>query len=215
MAVLAQAASSSGFWTPETRAAAVTGAVALVVGVAGFLAAAWTASHARKAAEASAEQQRYHDVAMRTDERAHETEVRRSERRHELRASFYIDLLTTVLRGNDSMTWTEPFYKEAGDPDPPEPLGQDQQRLLTAQIDGLASTEVRSIVHRWQDVVRQFNEHWRMKVRFDKQRWTPEDDSPQEHPGSVALKGMYECRGNGRALYEELAAQVSDELMDG
>jgi hypothetical protein len=211
MVVLAQAAPDSGFWTPEIRAAVVTGAVALLVAIVGFLATLRVAKRSRESAADTAEKQRQHDAAMRAGDHSHEESLRRAGRQHEHRVTFYVDLLAAILRGNQSMERTVPFAEFPGDPGPPEPLGDDAQRLITAKVDALASPEVRSIVHRWQENLRNFNLHTieLVTVRERRKKVSRPDDDTRE---LTALQGQLTTRTNAHAIYAELAAQVTEEL---
>jgi hypothetical protein len=201
--VLTQVATNDGFWTDAKWGVLITG----LVGVAGLVATAWTARRGRVAAKELAAQQQAHDERMRADDHTHEEALRRHERVHDHRAALYVELLATVLRGNESMERTEPMMTWEGAPGPPEPLSMDEQRLLTAKVDAYASSEVIELLGQWRTNLRDFE-----RTVFELRDARDE----RAHGGDATTADHYKhlqlTRQRAHELYVAMATQIAAEL---
>jgi hypothetical protein len=213
LAQAAQAATDAGFWTDAKWGVLITG----TVGVIGVVATAVTAWLGRRSAERLAAAQQVHDERMRADDRSHEIDTQRRERLHNQRVDLYVDLLAACRRANAAMAHKMPLIRdgilEVGRTIP-EPVTEDEIRLLTARVDAYASLELKELWHRWTQNLWDFD-YYSDLVEFSRTELEGVEgdrrDSLEEMIRTCSEHQSLHYK-LGAPIYEELAAQVSVEL---
>ena len=175
----------------EIALAATLGGTA--VGLAGIAVTAWGAWQQREPAKELAELQ--HE---------HERDLARGARLFERRSDVYEAMIGYAQVWWERVADTEPIWREAGAPDPPEAPGPDEWRPMHVRLRTVGSPEVAGLYDEFAQRTRAFFIQAGALRRAMNQRGRREEPEPWEE--------TEDARAKVKDTFDRLQLRVSDEL---
>ena len=143
------------------------------------------------------------DLASKQHE--HERELARGGRLYERRAPIYEQMLKLLNVWMERVDATEPIWKYADDPGPPDPPDLEESRAMQVQLSTHGSPEVSDAYRAFGEALREFAQ------RVDAYRLIRSGEDAEGNLADSASK-MEEARGKVREALRTLERLVSDEL---
>jgi hypothetical protein len=164
-----------------------------VVALAGVTATAWSASLQRRSARELAKLQ--HE---------HERELARGQRLFDRRADAYEVMIGQVQVWWERIIDTQPIFREAGAPDPPEVPTPDEWRPMYVRLRAVGSRSVVDLYDDFAQTTRNFFIHARHLQAVLNRRGRTDEREPWEE--------VENARKQVKEVYDRIQSAVSDEL---